>query len=223
MFLWLFESFLQVQLYAGANVMMLAFCSYRSACLEMPASATSVHWYLPQFCPESYIFLWLFWNLPSHAILCQCQHMDAAAHASIPAPHCYLSTCLTMPASATSIHWYLPIFASKFLFLWLFESLLVVLSHASPDVSILGPSSYQSTCLTMPANPTSIHWYLPQFHFENHVFMVVWKLPSSAIIFQWQHITTGPLWLPVCLPYNACWSNLCSLISPSVLLQKLSF
>ena len=60
MFFWLFESFLQVQLYAGANVMMLAFCSYRSACLEMPASATSVHWYLPQFCPKSYVFCGCF-------------------------------------------------------------------------------------------------------------------------------------------------------------------
>ena len=70
MFLQLFESFLVVLSYSGGDVSLPALCGYWSACLKMPASATSIHWYLPQFCFKNYLFK-LLWKLSSRAIICQ--------------------------------------------------------------------------------------------------------------------------------------------------------
>ena len=70
MFLGLFESFLDVLLYPGANVLMLASSSYQSASLTMPPGAKFIHSYLPQFCFKNYVFS-VVWKLPSSEIICQ--------------------------------------------------------------------------------------------------------------------------------------------------------
>ena len=95
-----------------------------------------------------------------------------------------------------------------------------VISYATPNVSILGPRRYRSTCLTMRGGTTSIQRYLPQCCVKYKVFMVLCRTPSSAIICQCRWINAHSLALSVCLPYNACPCIIHSLIFPSVLGQK---
>ena len=85
-------------------------------------------------------------------------------------------------------------FTSKIMFLWLFESFLVVLSYASGNISLPALCGYRSACLTMPAGLISVHWYLHQFCFKNYLFRLLWTLSSRAII---------------------CWSNLPVLLNRS--------
>ena len=94
MFSGMFKSFLGVLSYSGADVSMPAPCSYRFACLTMPAGASSVHWYLPQFSFKNYVFR-VVSKHPDGAIICQCRCIDAGPLALLVClPHnacqCYI-------------------------------------------------------------------------------------------------------------------------------------
>ena len=91
-------------------------------------------------------------------------------------------------------------FTLKIMFLWLFESFLVVLSYASGNISLPALCGYRYACLTMPAGLISVHWYLHQFCFKNYLFRLLWTLSSRAII---------------------CWSNLQPPCPPWLVTQKL--
>ena len=102
LFSWLFARVLQVQLYAGADIMMLAPwpppCLHYNACRCNICSPISL-----SVLPPKIMFSWLFWRCPSRAIICCCKYMDASAHTSIVASHPYWSAWPTMPANATLI------------------------------------------------------------------------------------------------------------------------
>ena len=76
----------------------------------------------------------------------QCQHPVAT---SLPASHCLP---VQYPCTDSSLN-----FGSKIMFLWLFDSFIVVLSYSGADVLMMALHSYWSACLTMPASATSVH------------------------------------------------------------------
>ena len=58
----------------------------------MPAGATSVHWYLPQFCFKNYVFT-VVWKLSSSAIICwwwHTYHYQPFVATGLPALQCLL-------------------------------------------------------------------------------------------------------------------------------------